>query len=54
MEPSFLYGSESWPASGKEISRMLPKWNVSDGLQGKQDETASEMKEQEKTWDNKG
>jgi hypothetical protein len=22
MEPSLLYGSESWPARGKEISRI--------------------------------
>jgi hypothetical protein len=22
IEPSFLYGNESWPASGKEISRI--------------------------------
>jgi hypothetical protein len=42
MEPSLLYGNESWPARGKEISRINA---FTDGLQGKQDETASVMKE---------
>jgi hypothetical protein len=44
MEPSLLYGSESWPARGKEISRInAVKMKFSDGLQGKQ--AASVMKE---------
>jgi hypothetical protein len=46
MEPSLLYGSESWPAIGKEISRInAAEMKCSDGLQGKEDETASMIKE---------
>jgi hypothetical protein len=46
MEPSLLCGSESWPAIGKEISRIdAAEMKCSDGLQGKEYETASMIKE---------
>jgi hypothetical protein len=46
MESTLLYGSESWPARGKEISRInAAEMKCFRRIAGKQDETASVMKE---------